>query len=151
MKQPKNTESDARRKNYEFSLRFDDRVIRRRCKPIFASFPTSSFSSSPCYLIILFNYSRLLLAVASLCHFCCCGVEKNVLHAFLRHYECGFFIVNFLIQFDCFPSHLDSRLSAMKHSKQGHSTLIISTSKTLRLVVPETPEGAFSLSSISFC
>lgn len=36
-------------KNYEFSLRFDDRVIWRRCKPIFASF---SFSSSSIFSII---------------------------------------------------------------------------------------------------
>lgn len=45
----KNFENNRRAKKYEFSLRFDDRVIWRRCKPIFASF---SFSSSSIFSII---------------------------------------------------------------------------------------------------
>lgn len=58
-------------RNYEFRLRFDDRVTRRRCKPIFASFTTSpdySSSSSSCaFLLAFYATSRLLPIRCCMC------------------------------------------------------------------------------------
>lgn len=133
--------------NYEFSLRFVDRVISRRCKLILASFATSSDYSFQLFEVPLLHPSiASLLLVSSLRHFL-----KNSLHALASFpSNSGAYVVS-LHQFSI---SIHSRISTRDARWNEARTLIISTSTTLRLVVRPTPEGALrsvpSLDSLLF-
>lgn len=164
------SENWRRWRNYKFRQRFDDRVIWRRCNP---------FSPrSRLLLIISFNYSsfNLLLALPSMLlvsfyatsHFLqiccmCTGIFRRFRtwdggHGTGAHeaseWEREILVVsawrffftlrlNFQLQFDSLALQLT--FDAMKRSK----TLIISTSRTLRLVARH-PKGLLQRSLFPF-